>query len=80
MFNEKIIEVGDTVKVITGFSYQNSNGDIESVTCDMANLVTISTTDDGDMGDCYVYLSDVPKLILALQAMFDLKKGTYGNK
>lgn len=56
---------------LEGFSYLNQDGDEESVSlpAGSSNIVTISI----DRGDSVVYKDDIPKLIKALEAVYNYK-------
>jgi hypothetical protein len=55
---------------LEGFSYINKDGDEESVSLpDGINVVTISV----DNYKTYIYKEDVPKLIKALEAVYNYK-------
>lgn len=56
---------------LDGFSYINQDGDEESVSLPAgpSNLVTIYI----DRGDSVVYKEDIPKLIKALEAVYNYK-------
>lgn len=56
---------------LEGFSYLNQGGDEEyvSLPAGPSNIVTISI----DRGDSVVYKDDIPKLIKALEAVYNYK-------
>lgn len=57
---------------IEGFSYINKDGDEESVSLPdgPSNVITLLFTDGEDV---YVYKEDIPKLIKALEAVYNYK-------
>ena len=57
---------------IEGFSYINKDGDEESVSLPDGpnNVITLLFTDGEDV---YVYKEDIPKLIKALEAVYNYK-------
>lgn len=60
---------------IEGFCYTNQSGDVEHVKLNV-DTVTITTDEDPDDYKDYVYIyySDIPNLIKALQAAYDHKQ------
>jgi hypothetical protein len=57
---------------LEGFSYINKDGDEESVSLPVgpSNVITLLFTDGEDV---YVYKEDIPKLIKALEAVYNYK-------
>lgn len=66
----KRVDVADNEK-LEGFSYINEDGDEESVSLPVGprNIVTISI----ERCDLVVYKEDIPKLIKALEAVYNYK-------
>lgn len=66
----KRVDIVDNEK-LKGFSYINKDGDEESVSLPVrpSNIVTISI----DRCDSVVYKDDIPKLIKALEAVYNYK-------
>ena len=75
----KRVDVEVVQEEITGYSYANKDGSSESVNCGFAQSsakIRLANGDQTGYDEVSVYLRDIPKLVLALQAMYDLKKGT----
>lgn len=60
---------------IEGFSYENSDGNIEQVSLQGNGNLLVDLGYQDEQDKFTVYTKDIPKLILALQAAYDHVKG-----
>ena len=67
---KRVDEAG--VEKITGYSYKNKDGEIESVKMD-GIYPTVDIRDSSGAG-VEIYMTDIPHLIKALQAAYDHKE------
>lgn len=66
-------KIDETIERIEGFEYSNKFGAIERVK--FLHDTVVFEDDEGDELRAF-YLDDIPKLIKALQAAYDYKKGS----
>ncbi len=61
------VDVGGKIEHHEGYSYENSDGDLEYVTTPDEGGIVDLIIDDGKV---LIYRNDIPKLIKALQATY----------